>query len=70
MIGETREKETYGVLQEAQRALNEEGKLLSKVYNEPSIFELEVKKIFSKTWLFLAHETEIPWSGDYVLRRI
>ena len=70
MIGETQEKEIYEVLQEAKQTLEEEGKLLSKVYSEPEIFDLEVKKIFSKTWLFLAHESEIPWSGDYVLRRI
>ena len=63
-------KETYEVLQEARRNLEEEGKLLAKVYNEPEVYELEVKKIFSKTWIFLAHESEIPWSGDYVLRRI
>ena len=61
---------TYEVLQDARQTLEEEGKLLAKVYNEPSIFELEAKKIFSKTWIFLAHESEIPWPGDYVLRRI
>ena len=66
----TREKETLEVLQEARRSLEEEGKLLAKVYNEPGIFEIEAKKIFAKTWIFLAHETEIPWPGDYVLRRI
>jgi phenylpropionate dioxygenase-like ring-hydroxylating dioxygenase large terminal subunit len=61
---------TYELLQDARRTLQEEGKLLAKVYNEPAIFELEAKKIFSKTWIFLAHETEIPWPGDYVLRRV
>jgi phenylpropionate dioxygenase-like ring-hydroxylating dioxygenase large terminal subunit len=61
---------TYEVLQDARRTLEEEGKLLAKVYNEPTIFRLEAKKIFSKTWIFLAHETEIPWPGDYVLRRV
>jgi phenylpropionate dioxygenase-like ring-hydroxylating dioxygenase large terminal subunit len=61
---------TYEVLQDAKRTLEEEGKLLAKVYNDPSIFALEAKKIFSKTWIYLAHETEIPWPGDYVLRRI
>ena len=53
-------QETHELLQEANRSLEEEGKLLAKVYNEPSIFELEAKKIFAKTWIFLAHETEIP----------
>ena len=69
MIEQT-EGGTYEVLQDARRTLQEEGKLLAKVYNEPAIFELEAKKIFSKTWIFLAHETEIPWPGDYVLRRV
>ena len=69
MIEQT-EGGTYEVLQDARRTLQEEGKLLAKVYNEPAIFELEAKKIFSKTWIFLAHESEIPWPGDYVLRRV
>ena len=69
MIEQT-EGGTYEALQDARRTLQEEGKLLAKVYNEPAIFELEAKKIFSKTWIFLAHETEIPWPGDYVLRRV
>ena len=69
MIEQT-EGGTYEVLQDARRTLQEEGKLLAKVYNEPAIFELEAKKIFTKTWIFLAHESEIPWPGDYVLRRV
>ena len=70
MIEQTRSQETYEVLREAKRALDEESKLLAKVYNEPGIFERELKKIFQKTWVFLAHESEIPWPGDYVVRRI
>lgn len=66
----TREKETYEILRESRRALEEEAKLLAKVYNEPGIFELDVKEIFARTWVFLAHETEIPDPGDYVVRRI
>src|SRR3546814_6199612 len=27
-----------------------------------------MKHIFAKTWLMLAHQTEIPESGDYVVR--
>ncbi len=65
----TREREIHEVLQEARRAF-EEGKLLAKVFNEPGIFDLEIKKIFAKSWVFLAHESEIPDPGDYVVRRI
>ncbi len=63
-------KESYEALHEARRSLEEEGKLLAKMYNEPGIFEMEAKKIFAKTWVFLAHESEVPWPGDYVVRRI
>ncbi|HEY2056164.1 MAG TPA: aromatic ring-hydroxylating dioxygenase subunit alpha [Solirubrobacterales bacterium] len=30
----------------------------------------ELKKIFSKAWLFVGHESEIPEPGDYVTRRL
>lgn len=65
-----REGETHQTLVEAKRALVEDGKLLAKVYNEPAVFELEKDNIFTKTWMFLAHESEIPDPGDYVVRRI
>ncbi|MEJ2776256.1 Rieske 2Fe-2S domain-containing protein [Sulfolobaceae archaeon RB850M] len=38
------------------------------LFADKELFELEQKKIFSKVWLFLAHESEIPNKGDYVLR--
>lgn len=65
-----RQRGISDTLREARRALEDDGKLLAKVYNEPEIFDREVKRIFSKTWVFLAHESEVPWSGDYVLRWI
>lgn len=65
-----REGEIQQTLAEAKRALVEDGKLLAKVYNEPAVFEREKDNIFTKTWMFLAHESEIPDPGDYVVRRI
>ncbi|WDL97740.1 aromatic ring-hydroxylating oxygenase subunit alpha [Alicyclobacillus sp. ALC3] len=38
------------------------------VITDPSIFELEMETIFSKTWQFLGHESEINNPGDYVTR--
>lgn len=37
---------------------------------DDDLLEREIEKVFSVSWQFLAHETEIPESGDYVLRRM
>ncbi|WP_240374120.1 aromatic ring-hydroxylating oxygenase subunit alpha [Bacillus piscicola] len=35
------------------------------VYTDPEIFELEMRKVFGDTWVYLAHESEIPNVNDY-----
>src|SRR5690606_29199085 len=40
------------------------------VMHDPELHMIEMEKIFAKTWLLLGHETEIPNSGDYVVRRM
>jgi PAH dioxygenase large subunit len=34
------------------------------------IFQLEMERIFDRNWVFLAHETEIPLAGDFVVRTL
>ncbi len=46
------------------------GKVPNTIYNSPEIFELEKERIFGKAWVFVAHESEIPNPGDYVVRNI
>lgn len=46
------------------------GMVPAKIFNDPGVYELEVERLFSKTWNFLAHESEIPKPGDYVVREI
>jgi phenylpropionate dioxygenase-like ring-hydroxylating dioxygenase large terminal subunit len=41
-----------------------------RVHHDPEIFELEMTRIFQRHWFPVAHETEIPNSGDYVRRYI
>ena len=37
---------------------------------DPETFQRELKNIFRKSWLFVAHESEIQQRGDYVTRRM
>jgi phthalate 3,4-dioxygenase alpha subunit len=46
------------------------GMIPAHIYNDREIFEQEKATIFSRAWLFVAHESEIPTSGDYVVRRV
>ena len=37
----------------------------SQIYRDPSIFNAEMDAIYGHTWVYVAHETEIPSGGDY-----
>jgi len=41
-----------------------------KVFNNPKIFDLELRRIFARSWVFIGHETELPNPGDYAMRYI
>lgn len=47
-----------------------EGMIPAFVYNDREIFALERDRLFAKSWVFVAHESEIPSPGDYVVRRV
>jgi phenylpropionate dioxygenase-like ring-hydroxylating dioxygenase large terminal subunit len=36
-----------------------------RVYTDPQIFDLEMKRLWRKTWLFGCHESQIPATGDF-----
>lgn len=46
------------------------GMIPAYIYNDPGVFELEKERIFSRSWMFVAHESEVPEPGDYVVRRV
>ncbi len=46
------------------------GMIPAHIYNDSEIFEMEKKRLFSRAWMFVAHESEIPQDGDYVVRRV
>ncbi len=55
---------------EQARAAAASGRLPAGIYSDPGVHQLERDRLFSRTWQFLAHESEIPEPGDYVVRRI
>lgn len=41
-----------------------------RAYTDPAVFEAELDRIFTRGWVFVGHESEIPERGDYVTRRL
>lgn len=40
------------------------------VYTSQAVFDLEMQRIFTEGWVFVAHDSEIASPGDYVTRRV
>lgn len=57
------------LLAEMERNLDR-GRIPLSLYGDPEIHALELDRIFSRNWSFVAHESEIPAPGDYVLRYV
>jgi phenylpropionate dioxygenase-like ring-hydroxylating dioxygenase large terminal subunit len=47
-----------------------EGLFPQWVLTDPEIYDLEIEKIFARTWHFLGHESELKEPGSYVTRWI
>ncbi len=41
-----------------------------RAFVDPAIFDLEMQRIFSSSWVYVGHQSEIPSSGDYKSTRI
>jgi len=51
--------------------IDREGRTLgARLMNDPGIHELEMRKVFTKNWVFVAHESELLSAGDFVARYI
>ncbi len=48
----------------------ERGTVSRRLYVDEDLFELEMERIFTRTWVFIGLESEIPEPGDYVTRNM
>ncbi|MEL7937719.1 aromatic ring-hydroxylating oxygenase subunit alpha [Pseudomonas delhiensis] len=48
----------------------DEGLLPVEVFRDDAVFRAEMERIFARNWIFVAHTSEIPNNGDFVLRRL
>ncbi|MGY8993567.1 MAG: aromatic ring-hydroxylating oxygenase subunit alpha [Rhodospirillales bacterium] len=46
--------------------LIEPGRVSRRVYTDPEVFELEMQRVFGRSWLFVGHDSQIPNSGDFL----
>ncbi|MGW5383436.1 aromatic ring-hydroxylating oxygenase subunit alpha [Nocardia sp. NPDC003963] len=47
-----------------------EGRIPSSIFGNEDVHRAELRKVFGRAWVFMAHESEIEANGDYVVRRI
>lgn len=50
---------------DSTEGLVEHDRVASRLYTDPDLFAREMRDIFERTWVWVAHESEIPRPGDF-----
>lgn len=50
--------------------ISDDWRISGRAYRDREIFEAEMRSVFTRCWIFVAHETEVPDGGDYKTARI
>ena len=40
------------------------------VYTDPALFDLEMERLWARTWIFIGHDSQVPEAGDYYATQI
>jgi phenylpropionate dioxygenase-like ring-hydroxylating dioxygenase large terminal subunit len=43
------------------------GMISPQIFIEPEIYATELRQIFARFWLFLCHDSQIPWPADFLI---
>ncbi len=54
---------------EAIRSLVSRDHVHRSLYLDPEVFDLEMEKIFGRTWIYVGHDSLVPNPGDYITTR-
>lgn len=50
--------------------LVQEAHVHGSLYTDPRIFQLELERIWFRTWVYVGHESEIPQANDFIMKSI
>ena len=50
------------------KSLIQDGRVHSRAYTDQAIFDLEIDRIFHRSWVYIGHESEVRKPGDYQAR--
>jgi 3-phenylpropionate/trans-cinnamate dioxygenase alpha subunit len=43
------------------------GMISPQIFIEPAICAAKLRQIFARFWLFLCHDSQIPWPADFLI---
>jgi phenylpropionate dioxygenase-like ring-hydroxylating dioxygenase large terminal subunit len=61
----TRSRGRYRDDPQALAALVRDDAVHRDVYLDPEVFELEMERLWSRTWIYVGHDSQVPAPGDY-----
>ena len=57
-----------GLAQLADLVDSKNGFVSARIFADQQLYERELETVFGDSWLFVAHESEVPHPGDFVTR--